>query len=336
MPETTMSSSQGKLCLLNKLAWLRIIFILALISGLIPLSAYQRVYSSKTLSIYAEQEISPSMRKIATALEERIGNLQMKLGIYPSTVAAIYIVSGEAEYQKLSLGKAEIVEFSDAFYSGSEGRIYIRSGDQVQENYLKILMHEYIHWYLEQLFIGTPLWFHEGMATYHSGQLGYDRYLLYIRESFLGKSGDLYRMSYRYPAVQEDWPHFYLSSAMALRFMEEKHPQAWLRFWDTVASSHRQGYKIRFNQAFISSYGISLYDFNHQFERYSRKQGYLYLAVALNSLIFLSLPFIMLIVARKRKRRMQMLPDWEIEVEAQDPASEANVNLADEDEEPQP
>lgn len=325
-----MSLSPGKLWPLNKATILRSLFMLCLLLWLGCLSAYQKEFSSEGVDIYAKAPLSPSMLKIADLLEERIASLQMKLGIYPLQEVDIYIVAGEAEYQRLSLGKAEIVEFSDAFYSSSEGRIYIRSGEQVLQNYLKILMHEYIHWYLEQLFIGAPLWFHEGMATYHGGQLGYDRYLMYVQQSFLGKSGNLFRMSYRYPANQEDWPHFYVSSAMALRFMEDKHPEAWNRFWTMVADSHRQGHKIRFNQAFISSYGLSLWDFNLQFERYSRRQGLLYLVVGLNSLIFLSLPFIMLLVARKRRKRMLRLPDLELETAIEED-SDATTDPQDED-----
>lgn len=259
------------------------------------------------------------MLKLADLLEERAADLQMQLGVYTDEKAPIYIVASAAEYQRMSLGKATIVEFSDAFYNGKEGKIYIRSGDQVQDNYLNILMHEYIHWYLEQVFIAAPLWFHEGMATYYGGQLGYERYLEYLRATFWGKSGNLFRMSYTYPTDQADWGHFYISSAMALRYMETKHPQQWEHFWSLVAGVHREGKKIRFNQAFLQSYGQSLFEFNAGFERHSKRQGYLYLALALNSLIFLCLPFVMLIIARKRRKKMAQLPDLElVEEESED------------------
>jgi hypothetical protein len=317
---TIMSLSRGKHWNLSKSALPGLILLLLL--GWVSLGATQLQHSTGCLEIYSPEQLSPSMLRIADMLEDRIGDFQMKLGIYPSAKVAIHIITSQTEYQKLSLGKTDIVEFSDAFYSSKDGRIYIRSGDQVEQNYLKILMHEYIHWYLEQLFRNTPLWFHEGMATYHSGQLGYERYLLYIQQSFLGKSANLFRTSYQYPANQDDWPHFYLSSAMALRFMEEKHPQAWQVFWNQVAANHHQEIKISFNQAFISSYGQSLYDFNQNYEKYSRRQGYLYLIVGLNSLIFLVLPFIMLLVARKRRQRMLKLPDLDL-AEETDPLTES-------------
>lgn len=273
--------------------------------------AYQRVYSSELISIYSTTHQSASIHKLASMLEERIGKLQMDIGIYPRQTAEFFLISTEAEYQKISKGKAEIVEFSDAFYSAREERIYARGAEAVHQNYLKILLHEYIHWYLDQLFIDAPLWFHEGMATYHGNQLSYDSYLIYIRESFLGDKGNLYRMSYQYPASREDWPQFYYSSAMALRFMQNKHPKAWQDFWEIVAESHKQDHKIRFNQAFTNSYGLSLWDFHQAYERYSKRQSYLYLVIGINSLIFLSMPVIMLLVARKRRKRMLMLPDIE-------------------------
>ena len=327
-----MSLSPGKPWPKIKAYLSRFLLLLCLWWSIGALRADQEVFSFDSFSVHAQQELSVSMQRIALLLDDRIAELQMKVGIYPAEKPDIYIVQGEAEYQKLSLGKAEIVEFSDAFFSSSENRIYIRSGEQIHQNYLKILLHEYIHWYLEELFTDAPLWFHEGMATYHSGQLGYDRYLLYIRESFLGKKSDLYRMSYRYPTSREDWPMFYVSSAMALRFMEEKHPLAWQRFWDTVSQSHRQGQKIRFNQAFFSSYGLSMYDFTLQFERYSKRQGYLYLIVALNSVIFLCLPFVMLLVAAKRRRKMRALPELELPDE---PSEKEAESTADDEEKPE-
>jgi len=39
------------------------------------------------------------------------------------------------------------------------------------------------------------------------------------------------------------------------------------------------------------------------------------LALALNSLIFICLPFVMLIIARKRRKKMAQLPDLELEEE---------------------
>lgn len=273
------------------------------------LPGYQKLHESPYHELYSTKTVSSSDLALSQALSHKIADLQISLGIYPKDKVKIYIVHGEQEYQKLSLGKAEIVEFSDAFYSGKERVIYIRSQDQIQENYLKILVHEYIHWYLEELFISAPLWFHEGMATYFSGQMGYDRYLLYLRESLINPKSDLFRVGYFYPENRADWPRFYLSSAMAVRYMQDKYPKPWQGFWDIVAAYHHQGQKVRFNEAFVRAYHTSLWDFHQDFERYSKRQGYLYLIVAANSLIFVVLAILMLFAARKRRRRLSSMPD---------------------------
>ncbi|MDD3563116.1 MAG: hypothetical protein PHR32_05530 [Candidatus Cloacimonetes bacterium] len=292
------------------------------------LMGYQLLHESPYHQLYGEKAASTSDIELSQALAHKISDLQITLGIYPKTRVKIYIVHGEKEYHKLSVGKAKIVEFSDAFYSGEERAIYIRSQDQILENYLKILLHEYIHWYLEELFSSAPLWFHEGMATYFSGQMGYDRYLLYLRESLVNPKSDLFRIGYYYPENRADWPRFYLSSAMAVRYMQEKHQEQWGGFWNIVAAYHHQGQIIRFSEAFVAAYQTSLWDFHQDFERYSRRQGYLYLIVALNSLIFAFLAVLLPFAARKRRRRLRNMPDLPDLLDESDPADLGDLPVA--------
>ncbi len=295
------------------------LFLLLVLSSAWAKLVFEKIHESGYHELYSSRSATSADLALSEALTDRIAALQMKIGIYPENKVKIHIVHGEEAYDEISRGKASIVEFSDAFYSGSEGVIYIRSRDQIPDNYLHILIHEYIHWYLEQVFVSTPLWFHEGMATHYSGQMGYERFLLYLRESLINPKSDLFRTAYSYPERREDWPRFYLSSAMAVRFMQEKHPQSWQRFWDMVASRTHQGQKIRFNEAFVRSYHIDLWTFHQNFEAYSKRQGYLYLLVAVNSLIFALLPFVVILIYRKRRRRMQSMPDLpEIEEEKEE------------------
>ncbi|MDI3504504.1 MAG: hypothetical protein PWP64_1440, partial [Candidatus Cloacimonadota bacterium] len=290
---------------------------------------YRKIGESSYHELYSTKSATKTDLILNQALSRKIADLQIKLGLYPKAKVQIFIVYTAKAYDNLNLGKAEIVEFSDAFYSGRDGVIYVRSQDQILDNYLKILLHEYIHWYLEQLFVSTPLWFHEGMATYHSGQLGYERYLLYLKESLINPKSDLFRIGYSYPKNKADWPRFYLSSAMAVRYMQDKYSQQWQRFWNLVAYSNKKGQKIRFSEAFVQAYHIDLWDFHQSFENYSKRQGYLYLIVATNSLIFACLPFVMLAIARKRRRQMQNMPDLpdpaqDLEDESQDAKDESH------------
>jgi hypothetical protein len=284
-----------------------------------PLAAYNLIASSPYHELYSNRPPRSSDRELSKVLAEKFGDLQMQFGVYPEGRVPIYIVYGEAEYHKLSLGKAQIVEFSDAFYSGSERAIYARSKDQVLDNYLKILQHEYLHWYIEELFTYAPLWFHEGMATYFSGQIGYERFLVYLKESLVNPRSDLFRLGHKYPDNREDWSRFYLSSAMAVRYMQDRHPQQWQSFWEAVAQSYRQGRRIRFSEAFVNSYQISLWDFHTKFGIHSKRQGYTYLLIAFNSLIFALMPFLMIAIVRKRRKKLLGMPDLPLPEEEEEP-----------------
>jgi hypothetical protein len=261
------------------------------------------------LAVYAETPVSEDLNRTLKHVDSKIDDLQMELGIYMDKPATIYLVKDHASYQKLSLGKAKIVEFSDAFYSGEEQKIYIRPQAEIVDGYTKTLLHEYIHWYLEAIFEHTPLWFHEGMATQYSGQMGFERYVYFLQQSFIGHNSDLFRMSYAYPANKNDWQIFYLSSSMAVRFMSEKKPDSWKRFWNNVADAKRKGRKAAFTDNFTYSYHTNLFDFHREFQAYTHRLRYQYLFWGFNSLLALLLPFILLTGYVIRRRRMALLPD---------------------------
>lgn len=293
---------------MNSLARLALLFCLLLCCSSL-LADYSLQLKTTNLAVYAEKPIHPSLQKSLQRLDAKIDDLQMELGIYMDSPAPIYLVKDHASYQSLALGRAKIVEFSDAFYSGSERRIYIRPGEEVADGYFKTLLHEYIHWYLESIFAHAPLWFHEGMATHFSGQMGFERYLYYLQQSFLGRSSDLFRMSYNYPAKREDWQIFYLSSSMAVRYMSERKPRAWKRFWDTVALNRRNGQKTMFSDCFAFAYRSNLYDFHRDYSAYTKSLRYQYLFWGFNSLLALLLPFVLIIGYHIRRRKMRLLPD---------------------------
>ena len=63
----------------------------------------------------------------------------MGTGVYLDSRADIYVVPDEQSYELLTQGKGRIVEFSSAFYSSLDHRIYIRSADQILSNYLSLI-----------------------------------------------------------------------------------------------------------------------------------------------------------------------------------------------------
>ncbi len=278
---------------------------------LVPLwgGNYSLRYKSPNLAVYAVKPLEPLVLQTMQRLDARIDDVQMQVGVYVQGRAGIWLVEDPDEYQELALGKAPIVEFSEAFYSGSEGRIYLRPFTQLKDDYLQTLLHEYLHWYLEQLFSQAPLWFHEGMAMHFSGQMGFDNYLFFLQQSLLGKRSDLYRLSNRYPARQSEWPVFYLSSSLAIRYMSGKHPEEWQSLWDLVAYYNRKGEKAAFSHCFVMAYRVSLYDFHRSYASWLGKLRWTYLLWGLNAVLVLTLPWVVLLGYRRRKKLLKAMPD---------------------------
>ncbi len=269
--------------------------------------------------LYTDVSSTRDYSALLNSLEQRIELLQRSTGVYTDQRADIYLVPDRPSYKLLTRGKDSIVEFSEAFYSSSEQRIYVRSHDQVQSGYASILMHEYVHWYLDEIFLGAPLWFHEGMATRYGTDLGWERYPLFIRERFWGNKMDLFELAYRYPEAQRDWELYYLSSYFAVKYMQEKDVELWRRFWGIVSQNHRKGGKTRFISAFSTAYGSSLFQFNQEFSQHTRKMAYLYLVIGVNSFIFMLLPFAVVIAIIRHRRRLRTLPELP---EAEEPAED--------------
>ena len=272
-------------------------------------SSYPLQLKTNNLAIYAAEPLSKPLTEMLGKLDDNIDAFQMELGVYLDALAPVYLIESDRSYQTLALGKAKIVEFSDAFYSGTEKRIYVKPLASIQENHRKILLHEYIHWYLEQIFTQTPLWFHEGMATHFSRQMGFEQYLFFLQESFLGKKSDLFRLSYNYPEKKEDWPLFYLSSTMAVSYLKEKKNEQWNNFWELVAQQQRKNQQTPFTEYFNRAFQTTFYNFHKEYAGYIKHLRYQYLFWSINALLALLLPVILIIAWRIRKKRLSALPD---------------------------
>ncbi|MBW6513180.1 MAG: hypothetical protein K0B87_00270 [Candidatus Syntrophosphaera sp.] len=300
---------------------------MALLAALIWISALPAVYQVAAVTdnfvLHTSDGVPIGSAEFLEVLNQRMDALQMSTGVYLDSKADIYVVPDRSSYQSLARGKGAIVEFSNAFYSPAEKRIYIRSADQIWENYGGIIIHEYTHWYLDEILLSAPLWFHEGLATREGGQLGMDRYLYYVRERFWGNKMDLFELAYRYPSQRAEWEMYYLSSYFAVKHMRDKDPEAWRGFWTIVADNYRQGQKTRFTAAFGQAYGSSLYQFNLEFAAASKRQAWIYLIVGVNSIIFTLLPLLLILAALRRRKRMKALPELEIEP---DPEPERKLN----------
>jgi hypothetical protein len=306
---------------------LALCLLLALLhSAPVPAREYSINQITDNVVLYTTPATTTDFSALLENLNRRIDDLQMNTGVYLDKRAPIYVVPDRKSYARLAAGKQSIVEFSDAFYDAADHRIYVRSADQILGNYEGILMHEYVHWYLDGIFLSTPLWFHEGLATQYGTPLGVDRYLYFVRERFWGNKMDLFELAYRYPEEKRDWEYYYLSSFFAVKYMREHDEKAWNRFWTLAAKNHRKGAKTRFTNAFASTYSSSLYEFNLAFSSHTRKLAYLYLVIGVNSIIFSLLPFVLVFALIRHRRRMKALPDLP-EPEETEPPTSTDVSI---------
>lgn len=295
-----------------------ILILLIAATGLSAVSYRESQRSDYTI-FYQAVGSNLDFSTISANLNLSIDKLQTELGIYSSEPVEIFVIPDAANYHLLSRGRETIVEFSDAFYSSREKRIYVRNRGQITDDYGKVLMHEYIHWYLDNVFQRAPLWFHEGMATYYAGQMGYDRYLEFIRARFWGKDTDLFRLGYSYPEDQSDWQQYYLSSYFALQLMKDKKTENWQQFWNLTAANWRKGKSTDFIPTFGRAYQTTLWDFANDYSRYSRRLAYQYIIIGINSLVLALLPITLLLGWFKRRKRRAALPDLPIPVDEELP-----------------
>jgi hypothetical protein len=252
---------------------------------------------------------------VVKKLHQRINAFQMQLGVYPTRTLDLKIVPSRQEYKRITYGKGKLVESSEAFYSPHDRVIYVRSPEQVSQMiYDALLMHEYIHWFLDETLDNVPLWFHEGMAMYYSGQFGFQTYYDFSRYRFMGYKLSLSGMAYNYPSDKSYWSMFYLTSVFAVNSMATKYHAKWLDFWDMVSYHYNRtvpGGNVRsdFTQTFYASYKMSLFAFSRDFDKTIKRYGWQFPLIGINAIIFSLLPFVVLAGWLRSRKKLKAMPD---------------------------
>lgn len=299
--------------LLNRLRHVLILFFLLYSTTLCSVEWVKWRYGD--IRIWSAAKDTKYSEIIIKRLHQRISAFQMELGVYPISPLYIKILPTRNEYRLLTSGKGKIVESSEAFYSPKERVIYMRSPDQlVLENYDDVLMHEYIHWFLDETLENAPLWFHEGMALYYSGQFNFQTYYGFSRYRFLGYKLSLNDMAYRYPADRSYWEMFYLTSVFAIDNLRSKHNQEWQDFWNRIGfvynrSIGRDTAKSDFIRMFNASFRMSLYAYSKQFDKTLSRYSWQFPLVGINAIIFSFLPFVVVLGWLKSRRKLRRMPE---------------------------
>lgn len=148
------------------------------------------------LLIEHDQRDAKIALQLGNNLQENISKFQKSIGQYPKLKTQLVIATSEDDYRNRFRSRKEIMEFSQAFYSPSRKTIFIRNPrDKIKYNRLnRIVFHEYLHHFVFHYFYNAPLWFHEGMAVYFSGDFSQQREINLAIQYFLRNTLSLKEM----------------------------------------------------------------------------------------------------------------------------------------------
>ena len=234
----------------------------------------------------------------------------MKVGQYPDLVVNIYIAADRQEYHFLTSNDSAILEFSQAFYSSYRDTIYIRNPRDLQKynSLSKILIHEYIHIFVDHYIEDPPLWFNEGMAVYFSNDLSIDREFNFIINYIMGNSRELREMIHYYPENRIEWESFYAKAALAVKYLYQKKRNQFYHFWELATREDN------FRSIFVKSFHLTPLDFSQKFEEYSKSHFKMEILLASTGLIWSILPLILILgMIRKTIKNRKIKKQWERE-----------------------
>lgn len=244
--------------------------------------------------------------------DQEIADFQKAIGSYLDSKITIRIAADKKEYQAWTKDTSSIIEFSLAFYDRQRESIQLRHPSEIRSLTLlrKILLHEYIHHYVDKFWKNPPLWFNEGMAVYFSGDMGFDRELSFARNYILGNSRPLHLMRYNYPRNQIEWESFYAKSALAVKYLYNEKREEFYRLWDFAESEED------FYSAFQKAFYMSEYEFSAFFENFAKTRFRIEILLASTGIIWSLLPLLLIVgVIRKKIRNRRQRIEWSKEEE---------------------
>jgi len=288
----------------------KILLIVFLISKIYSVHSLEwQIYKTTDLIIHYSAKDKEIAKDIGDNLQIRIDEFQMRLGVYPSKRAKIYLAPDSDQYDKWVSNKKGIIEHSNAFYSNKNKSIFIRpiSESKIFTNRIIILLHEYIHFVVHLYWHKPLLWFDEGMAVYFSEGIAFSREIKLVKDQLIHIRRPLKKM-YSYPKNRIYWDSFYTKSAKGVAKLFNSDQERFHEFWDQAQENKD------FRKGFFLAFDETPEDFSNRFEAKFRKS--LKLKALLLSLGFTwsILPFLLLIVwyVKKIKNKV-ILRKWEDE-----------------------
>lgn len=243
-------------------------------------------------------------------VDARISNFQEGVGFYPDQVLQVVIAPDKSFYERIAKQLGPIGEQSQALFTSKHNIVYIRSprdGTAFQgiEN---TILHEYIHFFVSSSYDDAPLWFHEGMAVYFSGQYNWEMGYTLAKSYLMGSELPLSKMD-SYPESRLEWSAFYAKSAMAVRYLSMQYKEQFTRFWQ-LSDKH-----IPFSTAFYRAFFHTLNGFYVEADSAIKREMVGYMILVITGLVWALLP-IVLIYGYYRRRPSPTPEDDDFEKEA--------------------
>ncbi len=264
--------------------------------------------SFEYITVLAVERDKQLALNLAEELYHDIERFQQHIGTYQQIPITIVMARDDKDYATMTERGSGIIEFSLAFYDHRDKMIYMKNPRDIR-NYntlRKVLLHEYIHRFIDYHMDNVPLWFHEGMAVFFSEDLSFDRYLNLIVSNILSRTRPLEEMKYRYPKQRMEWESFYAKSALAIRYLYTNYSHNFFSFWQIAQK------ESDFNAVFVQSFYITPDMFSNMFDEYLTKQFRTEIILASTGLLWVILPLIFLIaLVRRSIKNKKIREKWE-------------------------
>ena len=302
-------------------SWL--IFVFLFIFFFIPLKGFDDSQwvqkQEESLIFYYQQRDSQLMETLLPMIISDIDVFQRAIGFYPQIKGEIVIAPDRDYYQEIVSGYSGVIEFSEAVYRSIDKRIYVRNPRDLRDftRLRRIILHEYVHLFLDTHFYNVPLWFHEGMAVFFSRDLSFERELLYARDYLLGNSLTLNEMSREYPANRVRWESFYAKSGLAVKYLYTRHREEFYSLWEYTDSPSN------FYLSFFKAFNLTPRQFSTLLEEHLKRRFRIEMLLAFSGIVWGVLPFILLLAWLRKKwlnRKIKLAWETPPPQEESDPA----------------
>ena len=283
----------------------KLLLLLLLICSL-NLFSEKIVLKNERIEVTCEEQDLAFAQNIIDVLPNMIDDFQVSIGSYPDFVAKIYLSHDREDFQRLTNHFSGITEFSNAFYSNRNKQIYIKSYFEIENNqqFHTILLHEYIHAFIDYYLKDAPLWFHEGMAVYFSRQYSLQMSINLGLDYLSGDVRDISKMERDYPFNSLNLSSFYAKSAQAVKFLYEENKNEFSNLFNK---------KAHFNSAFTTTFKTTRMIFYKDFEKSFKRKIILNTGYGIFSALWALLPIVLLLgwhrQSKKRQKEIDEMPD---------------------------